>query len=1048
MPDFQIQRGIIAVGDYSSENHPLHGTLLSTNVGVVVDAAPQEGHATDILRGYFNPLNFNVSRWEPSPIQSTQLRGFEPPITVGLSLVANHPLKEFPKLRQGEAAFSNCLATPVLRTDNSKPRTELGLGFLTDAVSVVDDCLGVTITDTSPRVGAVHFYPAKGAISDQRETVAVRWDHALTFLKVKDPPKQAGSVVRWNPDALDAQVENIDAIIERIDRQIGDAKPQDVALLQRQREQLITLRERLKEIRRHRDSGKPVDRSIREIQAQRDALRSEFEAAATARSAAARHLQDVWQEYLRGTLPVEEGRRRLETARAEWEAANARYQAAGFNRQQYEESVTIVIFVSNTGGASAGLGAASGGIVSPDSVVNVVEAGRTLRAGVVGIANSRYEFLQQEVQSRRDAIASGQYTAEQMQDLEDQIYALEEAFARFPDEFGQGYIIGSFENEYRRILEERRAARQAAQPVRLSLGFKMSVPWGIGEGDEGLPLAFEDIGGALAEAKQLIEQPDSRGEWGVGHFIRHKGFIRPTIPLKSYIGEDYPPLNPDPEPPLDPPPDEKTGVGGGESGLEAPRDGGREINPGEIPGCWKLGGPEFDGTSFTTPEPLLSKQRIFKPVTFGVAPKRPYVPGLAVPGTKDSWSALGAGKSSVRPLRPFVYGPQTDARARLGGGRFASGAPLVPQGGISLIDPMDFNPRTTIGQAITYLSNKLNEVISLQNESSPFYQNVVTGRGLHLSNMERIPDPEYFREGDLITVRGLLYTLVRNDDNCLLWIPISHDGRAERVIGTGRVEDLLQYYHDGRFDTAEQMPRFGWCAEQQRFTLDGGELKINGSTVWHAGNDGTSSGLDADLVDGLHASATPTAGQLAPVSGTPTTNRLLKFAATGLANSLVSDSGTTLTYNGNMIWHAANDGAGSGLDADLVDGLHASTIPTAGQLTPVSGTPSTNYLPKFAATGLSNSLVSDSGTALTYNGNTVWHAGNDGSGSGLDADFLDGLSSAAFGQLAATQSWTGSNDYNTAGALRIRRGTAASEPILLAGELFSTTDTSELLIGV
>lgn len=37
-----------------------------------------------------------------------------------------------------------------------------------------------------------------------------------------------------------------------------------------------------------------------------------------------------------------------------------------------------------------------------------------------------------------------------------------------------------------------------------------------------------------------------------------------------------------------------------------------------------------------------------------------------------------------------------------------------------------------------------------------------------------------------------------------------------------------------------------------------------------------------------------------------------------------SSSSTNLTYNGNQVWHAANDGPGSGLNADLVDGLHGS----------------------------------------------------------------------------------------------------------------------------
>ncbi|NDA78009.1 MAG: hypothetical protein EBY07_09475, partial [Actinobacteria bacterium] len=41
-------------------------------------------------------------------------------------------------------------------------------------------------------------------------------------------------------------------------------------------------------------------------------------------------------------------------------------------------------------------------------------------------------------------------------------------------------------------------------------------------------------------------------------------------------------------------------------------------------------------------------------------------------------------------------------------------------------------------------------------------------------------------------------------------------------------------------------------------------------------------------------------------------------------------------------------------------------------------------------------FVAPSSTGLLMNGNTVWHAGNDGAGSGLDADLLDGISSASF----------------------------------------------------
>lgn len=43
------------------------------------------------------------------------------------------------------------------------------------------------------------------------------------------------------------------------------------------------------------------------------------------------------------------------------------------------------------------------------------------------------------------------------------------------------------------------------------------------------------------------------------------------------------------------------------------------------------------------------------------------------------------------------------------------------------------------------------------------------------------------------------------------------------------------------------------------------------------------------------------------------------------ASTLALSSSNVITYNGNSIWHAGNDGAGSGLDADTTDGQHLGT---------------------------------------------------------------------------------------------------------------------------
>lgn len=52
-----------------------------------------------------------------------------------------------------------------------------------------------------------------------------------------------------------------------------------------------------------------------------------------------------------------------------------------------------------------------------------------------------------------------------------------------------------------------------------------------------------------------------------------------------------------------------------------------------------------------------------------------------------------------------------------------------------------------------------------------------------------------------------------------------------------------------------------------------------------------------------------------------------KIKVTSLTNLTVSNS--SITYKGNKVWHADNDGAGSGLDADLLDGYQLVTIGNA-----------------------------------------------------------------------------------------------------------------------
>lgn len=135
-----------------------------------------------------------------------------------------------------------------------------------------------------------------------------------------------------------------------------------------------------------------------------------------------------------------------------------------------------------------------------------------------------------------------------------------------------------------------------------------------------------------------------------------------------------------------------------------------------------------------------------------------------------------------------------------------------------------------------------------------------------------------------------------------------------------------------------------------------------------------------------------------------------------------------------MVLLLARDGSGSGLDADLLDGLEGSAYAKLTNATFSNAVAAQSFaidsqfrmaikegnLPalsfddgdyfdfdrannrvRFKIGGVTIwSLGATSLTvavpAMTVNGNLAWNAGNDGSGSGLDADLLDGLDSSAF----------------------------------------------------
>lgn len=215
---------------------------------------------------------------------------------------------------------------------------------------------------------------------------------------------------------------------------------------------------------------------------------------------------------------------------------------------------------------------------------------------------------------------------------------------------------------------------------------------------------------------------------------------------------------------------------------------------------------------------------------------------------------------------------------------------------------------------------------------------------------------------------------------------------------------------------------------------------------WLLAQDGSGSGVDADMLDGQHASAFL---QASLFTGAQILSRLLTVdgAGSGVDADLLdgqqgawyADIPARLGFNplNSAAYTAADvfakvlglDGAGSGLDADLLDGQHGSfytDIAARLGFTPANKAGDTFAGPIRRDANFGLDLGSgqpvinlDANDFLFYNraanlltlalGNihhTIWHAGNDGAGSGLDADLLDGQHGAWFADIPARLGFT------------------------------------------
>ena len=110
-------------------------------------------------------------------------------------------------------------------------------------------------------------------------------------------------------------------------------------------------------------------------------------------------------------------------------------------------------------------------------------------------------------------------------------------------------------------------------------------------------------------------------------------------------------------------------------------------------------------------------------------------------------------------------------------------------------------------------------------------------------------------------------------------------------------------------------------------TVGGFEVGGNFHTIGSVTAGGTIRSIVSQNTWGLLTNTSGTSNE-SGIWFTGTTARLLLRDSSGAIKSSISANGTNADniINGHTIWHAGNDGAGSGLDADTVDGHHSSNF--------------------------------------------------------------------------------------------------------------------------
>lgn len=283
--------------------------------------------------------------------------------------------------------------------------------------------------------------------------------------------------------------------------------------------------------------------------------------------------------------------------------------------------------------------------------------------------------------------------------------------------------------------------------------------------------------------------------------------------------------------------------------------------------------------------------------------------------------------------------------------------------------------------------NEIYKGITLQNDTSGSTDQNNTwfwGTAAEAQKLNGLASSQFLRSDQDTSLTGTL-SFTENDTG-LAWNNdikiVNADDRLDLQIGENSSVRFL--YTDGSsfFDLLEFDT-----------TNNDNALQFKNNTVWHAGNHGAGSGLDADKLDGFDSTDFLKANEKAvdtdKLDGLDSSAYLQKIGGTMTGNIQFTDNSE------GIVWARNSDGASirfySANDSATDTRLEFQTSDNENEYFLWTHKPSGQ-----TSTELMRLTPTDSSNGLTFRSNVVWHKGNQGAGSGLDADTVDGKHASQF----------------------------------------------------